>query len=146
MCSWRCALRAIPPGGRRCPRRSRPTRPESILTGPASGRWRNSSPGRCADRSEGPGASGLGFRLACCYKKCRMDNAPRAPAPHAAPPSTKTQIFATVIGNALEWYDFTIYGTFAVTISHLFFPPGSDLVALLSTLAIFGVAYVLRPV
>ena len=75
-----------------------------------------------------------------------MDNAPRAAAPHAAPPSTKTQIFATVIGNALEWYDFTIYGTFAVTISHLFFPPGSDLVALLSTLAIFGVAYVLRPV
>jgi MFS family permease len=75
-----------------------------------------------------------------------MDNAQRAAAPHTAPISAPTQIVATVIGNALEWYDFTIYGTLAVTISHLFFPPGSDLVALLSTLAIFGVAYVLRPV
>jgi len=74
-----------------------------------------------------------------------MDNA-QPPAPHTAPASARTQIVATVIGNALEWYDFTIYGTLAVTISHLFFPPGSDLVALLSTLAIFGVAYVLRPV
>ena len=74
-----------------------------------------------------------------------METLQRAAAPHAAPPSTKTQIFATVIGNALEWYDFTIYGTFAVTISHLFFPPGSDLVALLSTFAIFGVAYIFRP-
>lgn len=66
-------------------------------------------------------------------------------SPHATPPSTQAQIFATVIGNALEWYDFTIYGTFAVTISHLFFPAQSGLAALLSTLAIFGVAYVLRP-
>lgn len=75
-----------------------------------------------------------------------MDNAPRTAAPHAAPISTRTQILATIIGNALEWYDFTIYGVFAVTISHLFFPAGSDLIALLSTLAIFGVAYVIRPI
>lgn len=50
-----------------------------------------------------------------------------------------------MIGNALEWYDFTVYGTLAVTISRLFFPAGSGMTALLSTLAIFGVAYVLRP-
>jgi len=74
-----------------------------------------------------------------------MDDAPQAATRQAAPVSAQRQIFATVIGNALEWYDFTIYGTFAVTISHLFFPAGSDLVALLSTLAIFGVAYFLRP-
>lgn len=73
-----------------------------------------------------------------------METPQRAAAAHATP-ITRTQIVATVIGNALEWYDFTIYGVFAVTISHLFFPPGSDLVALLSTLAIFGVAYLLRP-
>jgi MFS family permease len=63
---------------------------------------------------------------------------------HTVPVSTQTQIVATVIGNALEWYDFTVYGFLAVTISQLFFPPGSA-TALLSTLAIFGVAYVLRP-
>lgn len=71
-----------------------------------------------------------------------MDNAPRS----AAPISAQSQILATIIGNALEWYDFTIYGTLAVTIARLFFPAGSDLIALLSTLAIFGVAYVLRPI
>jgi MFS family permease len=75
-----------------------------------------------------------------------MDNAQRPAAPHAAPISAQSQILATIIGNALEWYDFTIYGALAVTISRLFFPAGSDLVALLSTLAIFGVAYVLRPI
>lgn len=67
-----------------------------------------------------------------------------ATAARTAPASAQAQITATVLGNALEWYDFTIYGTLAVTISRLFFPPGSE-TALLSTLAIFGVAYVLRP-
>jgi hypothetical protein len=59
--------------------------------------------------------------------------------------STQTQITAAVIGNALEWYDFTVYGTLTVTISGLFFPPGSGSTALLSTLAIFGVSYIVRP-
>jgi MFS family permease len=63
----------------------------------------------------------------------------------AAHGSTGTQIIATVLGNALEWYDFTVYGTLAVTISSLFFPAGSGTTALLSTLAIFGIAYVIRP-
>ncbi len=57
----------------------------------------------------------------------------------------RNQVVATVIGNALEWYDFTIYGALAVTISRLFFPAGSGATAILSTLAIFGVAYVIRP-
>lgn len=66
----------------------------------------------------------------------------RRPEPQV---SRATQITATVIGNALEWYDFTVYGTLAVTISKLFFPAGPGSTALLSTLAIFGVAYVIRP-
>ena len=69
----------------------------------------------------------------------------RPGAAHAAPASMTGQIIASVIGNALEWYDFTIYGAFAVTISELFFPVKSGPGALLSTLAIFGVAYVVRP-
>jgi MHS family proline/betaine transporter-like MFS transporter len=31
-------------------------------------------------------------------------------------------IFAASIGNTLEWFDFLIYGYFAVTIAKLFFP------------------------
>lgn len=69
----------------------------------------------------------------------------RPGTPHATTPSMARQVIATVIGNALEWYDFSIYGAFAVTISELFFPVKSGPGALLSTLAIFGVAYVIRP-
>lgn len=62
----------------------------------------------------------------------------------ASAASTK-QIIATCIGNALEWYDFTIYGFMAVTISKLFFPPSAQGTALLSTFAIFGAAFLVRP-
>jgi hypothetical protein len=36
-------------------------------------------------------------------------------------------IIATVIGNGLEWFDFTVYSFFAVIIAKLFFPTGNDL-------------------
>ncbi len=38
-----------------------------------------------------------------------------------APPSLRRIIIAASIGNALEWFDFLIYGYFAVTIWKLFF-------------------------
>ncbi|MGH7000077.1 MAG: hypothetical protein ACREEA_01020 [Stellaceae bacterium] len=46
------------------------------------------------------------------------------------------QIVAVAVGNALEWYDFAIYGYVAVTISKLFFPPPTTARAPL--LATFG--------
>ncbi|MDE2229553.1 MAG: MFS transporter [Alphaproteobacteria bacterium] len=55
------------------------------------------------------------------------------------------QIAAVAIGNALEWYDFAIYGYVAVTISKLFFPPESGWTPLLATFGLFAVAYVVRP-
>jgi MFS family permease len=61
------------------------------------------------------------------------------------PTANTRQIVAACIGNALEWYDFTIYGFMAVTLSKLFFPAGAEAAALLSTLAIFGAAFVVRP-
>jgi MHS family proline/betaine transporter-like MFS transporter len=60
--------------------------------------------------------------------------------------ASNKQIAAAVIGNALEWYDFIVYGYLAVTISKLFFPPGSETTALLATFALFGVAFFMRPV
>jgi MFS family permease len=59
---------------------------------------------------------------------------------------TVSKIAAAIFGNALEWYDFTIYGYMAVTIAHLFFPSASSWTSLLSALAAFGVAYGVRPV
>src|SRR5256714_5964846 len=55
-------------------------------------------------------------------------------------------ITAGGIGNVLEWYDFGVYGYLVPTISALFFPGGDPLVSLLSTFAVFGVGFVMRPV
>ena len=57
----------------------------------------------------------------------------------------KRLIFATSIGNALEWFDFAAYGFFAVTISKLFFPAHDETVSLLLTFGTFGLSYVFRP-
>jgi MHS family proline/betaine transporter-like MFS transporter len=54
-------------------------------------------------------------------------------------------IAAASIGNALEWFDILIYGYFAVTISRVFFPTGSETVSLLLALGTFGAGYLVRP-
>src|SRR5215470_15051973 len=54
-------------------------------------------------------------------------------------------IVAATIGNVLEWFDFLVYGFFAVTISEVFFPANDPTVSLLITFGTFGLAYVVRP-
>jgi MHS family proline/betaine transporter-like MFS transporter len=54
-------------------------------------------------------------------------------------------VAAASLGNALEWFDFVIYGYFAVTIAKLFFPAKSDLESLLIALATFGITFFIRP-
>ncbi|AET92729.1 major facilitator transporter [Burkholderia sp. YI23] len=54
-------------------------------------------------------------------------------------------VIATLIGNFMEWFDFAVYGFVAVNIGHAFFPAGNTTVALLSSLAVFGIAFLLRP-
>jgi MHS family proline/betaine transporter-like MFS transporter len=58
----------------------------------------------------------------------------------------KRAVVAAVIGNFIEWYDFTLYGYLAVAIAPLFFPSEDRLVSLMATFAVFGVAFVMRPV
>jgi MFS transporter, MHS family, proline/betaine transporter len=62
------------------------------------------------------------------------------------PAEYRKAITAGVIGNVLEWYDFGVYGYLVPTISQLFFPSGDPFVSLLSTFAVFGVGFVMRPV
>src|SRR4029453_5976403 len=51
------------------------------------------------------------------------------------------------IGSALEYYDFFIYATAASLIfPQLFFPSGNPTVAIVASLATYGVAYVSRPI
>ena len=50
-------------------------------------------------------------------------------------PARRT-IAAAVIGNALDWYDFTLYGYLATTIGKLFFPAQTEWTSLLSSFAL----------
>src|SRR5471032_2404286 len=54
-------------------------------------------------------------------------------------------IVATVLGNGFEWFDFMVYGFFAITIAKLFFPTGNDLSSLMLSVATFGVGFLVRP-
>ena len=55
-------------------------------------------------------------------------------------------IIAGGIGNAVEWVDWAVYTTFSSVFAHHFFPSGDQVAALLATLAIFAVGFVMRPV
>jgi MFS family permease len=56
-------------------------------------------------------------------------------------------IVASVIGTTIEFFDFYMYATAAVSIFPLlFFPKGEGTAALLASMATFGVAFVARPV
>lgn len=57
----------------------------------------------------------------------------------------KLVIFASSLGTVFEWYDFYIYGTLAVFFGKLFFPPENETAGFLSSLALFGVGFSVRP-
>lgn len=54
-------------------------------------------------------------------------------------------ISASSVGTLIEWYDFYIFGSLAVTISTKFFPQTNPTAAFLSTLATFAAGFVVRP-
>lgn len=62
-----------------------------------------------------------------------------------APPVTKRHVAAAVLGNALEFYDFTTYAFFAAQIGRSFFPSASPLTSLMLSLATFGAGFITRP-
>jgi MHS family proline/betaine transporter-like MFS transporter len=54
-------------------------------------------------------------------------------------------VVAASIGNALEWFDFAVFGFFAASIARLFFPSQDETLSLLFTWTAFGVTFLLRP-
>ena len=59
--------------------------------------------------------------------------------------SRRRAIVAASVGNALEWFDWTVYATFAIFFSTQFFPPANETTALLATYGIFAVGFIMRP-
>jgi MHS family proline/betaine transporter-like MFS transporter len=51
-----------------------------------------------------------------------------------------------VIGNLLEFFDFTVYSFFALTIAKLFFPAHDPVISTLLALSAFAIGFVARPV
>jgi len=65
--------------------------------------------------------------------------------------TNRTAIVAAIAGNAMEWYDFTVFALMTPVIKNLFFPvdpkvPSSEINALLLTTALFGTGFFMRPV
>jgi MHS family alpha-ketoglutarate permease-like MFS transporter len=67
-------------------------------------------------------------------------------AAHRLTANQRKAIVAGAVGNTVEWVDWAVYSTFSSIFAHHFFPPGNDATALLGTLAIFAVGFIMRPV
>src|SRR5215510_10567186 len=86
-----------------------------------------------------PGSHPVWVAARCGHAKGKiMSSSSFAPKP--------LQVAAAVVGNALEWYDFIVFGFFAMIIARLFFPSESQYASLLLTTATFGVGFFMRPV
>tara|TARA_R110002095_G_scaffold155664_3_gene135246 strand:- start:509 stop:1783 length:1275 start_codon:yes stop_codon:yes gene_type:complete len=57
----------------------------------------------------------------------------------------KQVILTSIMGNALEFYDFTLYGVFAVVIAQLYFPSVDPLSAILASWGAFAAGFFMRP-
>jgi MHS family proline/betaine transporter-like MFS transporter len=60
--------------------------------------------------------------------------------------SRQRAIVASVVGNVVEFYDFTIFGFFAIYIGRAFFPSHDPFASLLASLAAFGAGFLMRPI
>ncbi len=60
-------------------------------------------------------------------------------------PGKSKILTAAAIGNILEFYDFTLYATFAPKIAPLFFPHHDPLTSLILTFGVFAIGFCVRP-
>lgn len=58
----------------------------------------------------------------------------------------KKVVVSGMIGNALEWYDYALYGHFAAIISVLYFPSESVYISMIATFGVFAAGFLMRPV
>jgi MHS family proline/betaine transporter-like MFS transporter len=58
----------------------------------------------------------------------------------------KKLYFAGLVGEIMEWFDFTVYGFFALIIAAKFFPSDNHFVSLMATFATFAIGFLMRPI
>ncbi|WP_322042184.1 MFS transporter [Paraburkholderia sp. J67] len=54
-------------------------------------------------------------------------------------------VFSSSLGNALEWFDFLVYGYFAPLIAKQFFPVHDEWLSTLLAVGTFGISFLMRP-
>lgn len=69
----------------------------------------------------------------------------RTTAPAGTPRRSRRAAVAAAAGTAIEYYEFGVYGYLAVVIGPHFFPDDDPTASLLATLAVFGSAFLMRP-
>ena len=63
-------------------------------------------------------------------------------APHKLPVRT---LIAASVGNAVEWYDWTVYATFSIYFATQIFPAENESLAFVGTFATYALAFFFRP-
>lgn len=74
-----------------------------------------------------------------------MSKNPGQESPRDKQKEARRALTASSVGTFIEFYDFAIYGYTAVIIAKLFFPDADPIAGLLSTLAVYGLAFFARP-
>ena len=66
-------------------------------------------------------------------------------ATHISGRELRRVVVAAAVGNVIEWYDFYIFGSLAAILAVKFFEKGHPVAAFLSTVALFSVGFLIRP-
>src|SRR5438477_11501786 len=66
-------------------------------------------------------------------------------APSLSTKELRRVVIAAAVGNVIEWYDFYIFGSLAAILSVQFFSKTDPVAAFLSTVALFSVGFLIRP-
>ena len=66
-------------------------------------------------------------------------------ASRVPPRELRRVVIAASVGNIIEWYDFYIFGSLAAILAVKFFEKGHPVATFLSTVAIFSVGFLIRP-
>src|SRR5690242_15213448 len=66
-------------------------------------------------------------------------------APSLSSKDLRRVVIAAAVGNVIEWYDFYIFGSLAAILAVKFFEKSHPVAALLSTIALFTIGFLIRP-
>ncbi len=70
---------------------------------------------------------------------------PAAPARSVSPAVLRRATIGATVGSIVEWFDVAVYAYLAAVLGTVFFPTQDPTVSLLGSFAVFGVAFVVRP-